>query len=236
MPNRGEPEESDDEADAQAVVTPRGKKSKYDWLLKILGYYSPFEIRHRAAQHVYQKACDHSIKAQFWEVFGLEQTFRVELQLLALHMWIAKTRALETPYPPYGRKLSKRAFFYFFEELVYRFEHHITGMISTWERDCQTVIFQLCLALDHAEQDIMEDEEAYAKAVWKNLYNERYDMEHTMLFLWSDYIQREIAMLKGISDEDFLEGNWEFGPIPTMEDLKELSEEMEDTAVGDEEV
>ena len=64
----------------------------WKWLYKLWGYYSEREIRYRCALYTYMKSQRRCMNEQFWEIFELENTFRVELQLLCLHIWFAKIR------------------------------------------------------------------------------------------------------------------------------------------------
>ena len=61
--------------------------------------------------------------------FFLEDTFRVELQVLAVHMWLIKQRC-QTLEQPEGAKISKQAFWAMFEDLCYRYERHIVGLVN----------------------------------------------------------------------------------------------------------
>ena len=65
------------------------------WLYKLWGYYSGREIRYRCGLYTYMKAQRRCMNEAFWEIFELENTFRVELQLLCLHIWIAKIRMID---------------------------------------------------------------------------------------------------------------------------------------------
>ena len=64
----------------------------WKWLYKLWGYYSEREVRYRCALYTYMKAQRRCMNEQFWEIYELENTFRVELQLLCLHIWFAKIR------------------------------------------------------------------------------------------------------------------------------------------------
>jgi len=201
-------------------------KKRHDWLLQILGYYGLTEVRHRASLYLYRKCCLMSEHKIFWDTFDLSDDFRAELQVLALHMWIAKSRC-QTLEQPEGSKLSKQTFWSCFEDLCYRFERHIVGLISKWEKDCQQVCFGLCLGLDNAAEDFPEDFEAYASAIWNNIYLKNKSMQYDILYLWSEYIERETKALQVVEDRDFILGYWEFGPIPTPEDLVKLRKLIE---------
>lgn len=196
-------------------------KKRHDWLLQLLGYYSLTEVRHRASLFCYRKACLMSEHKLFWTSFFLEDEFRVELQVLAVHVWLVKSRC-QTLEQPEGSKLSKQAYWAMFEDLCYRYERHIVGLISKWEKDCQAIVFSVALALDGSLEDFPEDPEAYAKAIWENLYLKNKYMQYDVLYLWSEYIERETKALQRVDDRDFILGYWEFGNIPTQQDLLEL--------------
>lgn len=135
---------------------------------------------------------------------------------------------------PEGSKLSKQAFWAMFEDLCYRYERHIIGLISKWEKDCQTIVFSICLALDGAQEDFPEDPEAYAKAAWENMYLKNKNMQYDVLYLWSEYLERESKALQQVEDRDFILGYWEFGDIPTPEDLlllRKLLKEREEQGI-----
>jgi len=202
-------------------------KKRHDWLLQLMGHYSLTETRHRASLYLYRKSCRASEHKIFWDTFFLDDEFRVELQLLATHMWLVKSRCA-TMEQPEGSKLSKQAFWALFEDMCYRYERHIMGLISKWEKDCQTIVFSLALALDGAQEDFPEDPEAYAKAIWENLYLKNKNMQYDVLYLWSEYLERESKALQIVEDRDFLLGYWEFGPHPTSDDLLKLRQLLQD--------
>lgn len=209
-------------------------KQRHDWLLQLLGHYSLTEVRHRASLFFYRKCSQASEHKLFWDTFFLEDEFRVELQILGLHMWLIKSRC-STMEQPEGSKLSKQTFWAMFEDLCYRYERHIVGLISKWEKDCQTIVFSLALALDGAQEDFPEDSEAYAKAVWDNVYLKNKNMQYDVLYLWSEYLERESKALQMVDDRDFLLGYWEFGPHPVPEDLlrlRELLQEREEAGIS----
>lgn len=56
-------------------------------LYKHWGYFSEREIRHRCSMFSYMKAQRRCARPQFWEIFDLEDSFLVELQILAVHLW-----------------------------------------------------------------------------------------------------------------------------------------------------
>lgn len=209
------------------VKTYEPKKKKHEWLLTLMGYYLPREKRHRAAHFMYHKCLHNSMDKSFWNVFALEPCFRTELQVLVLHMWIAKTRCMAMEDDDLGRKLNKAAFNMMFRDFSLRFEKYVSGFVTKWERDCQQVCFQLALSMDHAQHDLGEDPEAYAKVIWQHMYLSNSDMEHDVLFLWSDYVQNEIKTLQSeVRDEEFMKGWWMFGKAPTMEDLLKVRKSL----------
>lgn len=56
-------------------------------LYEMWGYFSEREIRHRCSMFSYMKAQRRCARPQFWEIFDLEDSFLVELQILAVHLW-----------------------------------------------------------------------------------------------------------------------------------------------------
>lgn len=209
------------------VKTYEPKKKKHEWLLTLMGYYLPREKRHRAAHFMYHKCLHNSMDKTFWNVFALEPCFRTELQVLVLHMWIAKTRCMAMQDDDLGRKLNKAAFNMMFRDFSIRFEKYVSGFVTKWERDCQQVCFQLALSMDHAQHDLAEDPEAYAKVIWQHMYLSNSDMEHDVLFLWSDYVQNEIKTLQSeVSDDEFMKGWWMFGQAPSMDDLLKVRKSL----------
>lgn len=199
------------------------RKKKHEWLLTLMGYYLPKEKRHRAAHFMYHKCLQHAMNPAFWNIMALEPCFRTELQILCLHMWLAKTRCMAMEDDDLGRKLNKAAFNMMFKDFSLRFEKYISGFVTKWERDCQQVCFQLALSMDHALHDEEEDPEAIAKVIWQHLYLSNSDMEHDVLYLWSDYIKNEISSLRTeIDDDEFMKGWWQFGEPPTYEQLLDM--------------
>jgi len=226
--------ETDDEIDelqdidnvVRRVRTYEPKKKKHEWLLTLMGYNLPGERRHRAAHFIYHKCLQHTMNPQFARIFSLEDSFRIELQMLCLHMWIAKTRCLSMKDPEEGRKLNKAAFNMMFGDFACRYAKHISGFVTKWERDCQQVCFQLALSMDHAQQDFEDDPESFSKVMWQYVYLSDPNMDHEVLYLWSDYITYEIDTLKDISDEEFMKGWWDFSPPPCDAKLSEVRQRL----------
>jgi len=199
------------------------RKKKHEWLLTVMGYYLPREKRHRAAHFMYHKCLQHAMRTEFWEIMSLEHCFRTELQVLVLHMWLAKTRCMAMKDEDLGRKLNKASFNMMFKDFSLRFEKYVSGFVTKWERDCQQVCFQLALSMDHALHDEDEDPEAIAKVIWQHLYLSNSEMEHDVLYLWQDYVKNEIASLRSeIDDDEFMKGWWMFGEPPTYDDLLDV--------------
>ena len=108
------------------------------WLYRHWGYFSEREIRHRAAHFSYMKAQRRCAHPQFWAVFDLQHehdSFLVELQILAVHLWIIKTRMDRFESRRVRSQLSYETFRIMFTELGVRFEKHISGSRSRWESD-----------------------------------------------------------------------------------------------------
>ena len=155
----------------------------------------------------------------------MENTFRVELQLLCLHLWFAKTR-MEKFAEPRGHKLGFKMFKTMFEQLPNRFGKHMSGMKSRWINDCQQACLHFCVSLDHALEDYSMDKDSFAKVIWNELYLSNRDMEHDLLYLWTRYIVGEIETIGQTSETDFLNGWWKYGEIPTMDDRIKLREQI----------
>eukprot|EP00484_Ammonia_sp_Unknown_P023516 CAMPEP_0197024826 /NCGR_PEP_ID=MMETSP1384-20130603/5312_1 /TAXON_ID=29189 /ORGANISM="Ammonia sp." /LENGTH=422 /DNA_ID=CAMNT_0042453281 /DNA_START=78 /DNA_END=1346 /DNA_ORIENTATION=+ len=210
----------------------------WKWLYKLWGYYGEREVRYRCALYTYMKAQRRCMNEQFWEVFELENTFRVELQLLCLHIWFAKIRMIDGWGLQKGHKLCYKTFKMFFEQLPNRFGQHLSGSKSRWEQDCQQACLHFAVSLDHAKEDYESgDQQAFSKVIWNELYLSNRDMQHDLLFLWTEYILQELDRMKQVSNNEFLNGWWKFGPIPTAEDRtrvrKRIIDEFEDKDQND---
>eukprot|EP00483_Globobulimina_turgida_P011595 UN11617 len=165
----------------------------------------------------------------FWEIFELENTFRVELQLLCLHIWFAKIRMIDGWGLHKGHKLCYKTFKIFFEQLPNRFGQHLSGSKSRWEQDCQQACLHFAVSLDHAKEDYESgDKQAFAKVIWNELYLSDRDMQHDLLYLWTDYIVQELTSLEGVSNNEFINGWWRFGRIPVMEDRMKIRQRIVD--------
>ncbi|ETO18964.1 hypothetical protein RFI_18278 [Reticulomyxa filosa] len=102
---------------------------KWNWLYKAWGYYSERKFFHRCCLYAFVKAQRRCARNEFWKIFELENSFRVQLQLLGLHMWLVKCRCLQFPMPK-SVKLSRKMFQTMTEQLPNRFAKHIQGFVS----------------------------------------------------------------------------------------------------------
>jgi len=199
------------------------------WLYTLWGYYSGREIRYRCGLYTYMKAQRRCMNEAFWEIFELENTFRVELQLLCLHIWIAKIRMIDGWGLKQGHKLVYKAFKCFFDQLPNRFGQHLRGSKSKWEQDCQQACLHFAVSLDHAKEDYESgDEMAFAKVIWNELYLSNRDMQHDLLYLWTEYIVQELESMKKVSNNEFINGWWRFGKIPSIEDRARVRQRIID--------
>jgi len=199
------------------------------WLYTLWGYYSGREIRYRCGLYTYMKAQRRCMNEAFWEIFELENTFRVELQLLCLHIWFAKIRMIDGWGLKQGHKLVYKAFKCFFDQLPNRFGQHLSGSKSKWEQDCQQACLHFAVSLDHAKEDYESgDEMAFAKVIWNELYLSNRDMQHDLLYLWTEYIVQELESMKKVSNNEFINGWWRFGKIPSIEDRARVRQRIID--------
>mmetsp|Transcript_48145 Transcript_48145/g.79805 ORF Transcript_48145/g.79805 Transcript_48145/m.79805 type:complete len:389 (-) Transcript_48145:39-1205(-) len=199
------------------------------WLYKLWGYYSEREVRYRCALYAYMKAQRRCMNEAFWVTFELENTFRVELQLLCLHVWMAKVRMMQGWGVHRGHKLCYKTFKVFFDQLPNRFGQHLSGSKSRWQQDCQQACLHFAVSLDHAKEDYESggDRQAFAKVVWNELYLSNRDMQHDLLSLWTEYIVQELYHLEhDISNDEFINGWWRFGSIPSVQDRARVREQI----------
>eukprot|EP01083_Nonionella_stella_P022530 62327_1 len=202
---------------------------------KLWGYFREREIRHRCAMFSYMKAQRRCARPQFWEIFDLTDTFLVELQILAVHLWIIKTR-MHLFQSPISNELSYETFRIMFNELGVRFEKHISGSEIRWESDCQHACLYLAAALDEVWDNYQLNSNHYnpyifAKVIWSEIYLLNQNVSLDVLYLWSKYIFDEMNELRKVSDFNFLNGWWKFGELPSIQDremtAKEIIEFME---------
>ena len=128
-----------------------------------------------------------------------------------------------------GHKLCYKTFKIFFEQLPNRFGQHLSGSKSRWEQDCQQACLHFAVSLDHAKEDYESgDKQAYAKVIWNELYLSNRDMQHDLLYLWTEYILQELNSLKNVSNNEFINGWWKFGKIPSIEDRARMRQKIID--------
>jgi len=194
-------------------------------LYKWWGYFTEREIRHRCAMFSYMKAQRRCARAEFWDRFDLEDNFLVELQILAVHLWIIKTRMNHFA-APVCNQLSYEMFRIMFNEFGVRFEKHISGSRERWESDCQHACLYLAVALDQVWDNYQLNNRQtqlyhynpyiFAKVIWSEIYLLNENISLDVLYLWSKYIFDEIMALRKVNDFEFLNGYWRFGELPTV--------------------
>ncbi|ETO10487.1 hypothetical protein RFI_26888 [Reticulomyxa filosa] len=232
---------------------PDRHRLKWNWLYRSWGYYSQHEVLHRCTLYSFMKAQRRCARKEFWQVFDLENTFRVELQLLGLHLWFVKCRCVDLGLP-LSSKLSSRLFKMMVEQLPNRFRKNIEGLKTQWQQNCEKALLHLMVSLDNASDDFKKDDQAYAKTIWKGytytcmymytflfffffllcvecnseLYLSDRDMDHDVLYLWTEYILREKQNLEKISRNDFFNGWWAYGPVPSLDDRARIRQKLID--------
>ncbi|ETO14080.1 hypothetical protein RFI_23288, partial [Reticulomyxa filosa] len=198
-------------------------------LLKLSGYFSERELRHRCCFYSYLKASRKASQKEFWKTFQLDDVFRVELQLLCVHLWIIKTRMLVFP-APIAHQLAYEVFKILFHE-VFLFVYFVWCEICYtkfvhWENNCQIQCLNFACALDDAiaiPSDSLKNESwngeaqkaALMEVIWREIYMRNSGTDEHLLHLWVQYIANEINRLKRVSDLNFINGWWTFGKIPT---------------------
>lgn len=190
---------------------------------KLWGYFKEREIRHRCSMYCYMKAQRRCARPQFWEIFDLEDNFLVELQILAVHLWVIKTRMNKFK-APICNKLCYETFRIMFNEFGVRFEKYISGSRQRWECDCQHACLYLANALDQVWDDTNNNNNnpyIFAQVIWTEIYLFNENISYDVLYLWSKYIFDQIIRLKQINDFDFLNGYWKFGDLPTIKDRQQ---------------
>ena len=199
-------------------------------MYKFWGYFGEREIRHRCSLFCYLKAQRRCARPQFWEIFDLEDNFLVELQILAVHLWIIKTR-MNYFKSPICNKLCYETFRIMFNEFGVRFEKHISGSRARWESDCQHACLYLAVALDEVwdnylinnqNQNQNQNPFIFAKVIWTEIYLLNENISKDVLYLWSKYIFNQIMALRKVSDFEFLNGYWKFGELPTIKDREQV--------------
>eukprot|EP01084_Bolivina_argentea_P078647 142725_1 len=200
-------------------------------LYDIWGYLNEREIRHRCAMFSYMKAQRRCALMQFWEIFDLQDNFLVELQILAIHLWIIKTR-MNHFNSPICNELSYETFRIMFNEFGVRFEKHISGSRIRWESDCQHACLYLAVALDEVWDNYTRtslhqyNPYIFAKVIWTEIYLLNENVSLDVLYLWSKYIFDEMNNLRSVNDFDFLNGWWTFGELPTIENRKQTENDI----------
>eukprot|EP00485_Elphidium_margaritaceum_P017122 CAMPEP_0202732992 /NCGR_PEP_ID=MMETSP1385-20130828/187940_1 /ASSEMBLY_ACC=CAM_ASM_000861 /TAXON_ID=933848 /ORGANISM="Elphidium margaritaceum" /LENGTH=325 /DNA_ID=CAMNT_0049399315 /DNA_START=164 /DNA_END=1138 /DNA_ORIENTATION=+ len=200
------------------------------------GGYSPHrEIRHRCAMFNYMKAQRRCARPEFFELFDLEDNFLVELQILALHLWIIKTR-MNYFASPVCNQLSYEIYRIMFNEFGVRFEKHISGSRHQWELDCQHACLYLAVALDEVWDSFQMDRHRhniphynpyiFAKVIWSEIYLLNENISLDVLYLWSQYIFDEMIALRKVNDFEFLNGYWKFGALPTLHDRQRTKKDI----------
>ena len=117
----------------------------------------------------------------------------------------------------------------FFDQLPNRFGQHLFGSPNSWKQDCQQACIHFAISLDHAKEDYYDgDKDAFAKVIWNELYLGDRDMQHDLLYLWTEYIVNELENLKNVNDNQFINGWWKFGNIPTLDDRYRIRQNLID--------
>ena len=90
------------ESTSEVFEVPEKRSTSLPWytriMLKVGGYDSSESVQNRASQRLFKAVVERCDEAKFYEILGLEHSFRTEHAMFVLHVWLVLARGEKSPW------------------------------------------------------------------------------------------------------------------------------------------
>ncbi|XP_073143973.1 uncharacterized protein [Henckelia pumila] len=179
-------------------------------ILKLMLFYSKQSQFIRWANVIYSRVTYQVDRPAIYDVFSLEQTFKVTFSLLVLHMWLCLRRLKEEGKE--GVELGQ----YLYEIYNHNLEMRVSKagvnlLLIKWMKELEKIFYGNIVAYDAAlgKQDELQT------VIWKNVFSDDGSTQPSTAALlpvqaMTRYVRREASSLSLTDKEAILSGNFMF--------------------------
>ncbi|KAJ9571093.1 Serine carboxypeptidase 3 [Nakaseomyces glabratus] len=161
----------------------------------------------------------------FYEELGLPRTFSQWFQITVLHEWILFVRIRAMPFQ-YGRNYQQKLVDRTFSDIEVRlFEEMNVNSGRIADQYMKDFNAQLRGAVFAYDEGFFTDDATLAKAIWRNLYAGKPNVDITHLEKLVKYVRGQLYVLSQLSDREFAMGQFKF--VSPNEIVEKLTPEQE---------
>ena len=161
----------------------------------------------------------------FYEELGLPRTFSQWFQITVLHEWILFVRMRAMPFQ-YGRNYQQKLVDRTFSDIEVRlFEEMNVNSGRIADQYMKDFNAQLRGAVFAYDEGFFTDDATLAKAIWRNLYAGKPNVDITHLEKLVKYVRGQLYVLSQLSDREFAMGQFKF--VSPNEIVEKLTPEQE---------
>lgn len=193
---------------------------KYDWMLKMFGYYTQASKDIRTGVSLFRTAEEQGRLLCTDESYGLnfdwydsKKNFMARQQVLMLHVWMVHKRLLMVQDDSRGKELQENMFDTFWDNTTRRIRatgvHELT--VNKHLAQVQKICFTAACSYDHGLA--IEDDDKNSKLgsyLWHNVFQRDPKTPDECVYKMIDYVRDQIDALKLLKDEDLYDAkiNW----------------------------
>ncbi len=186
---------------------------RWNWLLKLLGYYGNESNDIRVGQALFRSCEQQSTLAAKDPSFGLSlsfdfdsKTFMPRQQLLMLHVWMIHRRLLKES--ERGKALQEVLFDTLWEDTTRRIRatgvHELTvnKHLTTVQKSC----FTSAVSYDHGLTITNDENLELGSAIWRNVYSSDPKAPDESVYRMAEYVRSQITSLEAQNNAELFDG------------------------------
>ena len=199
------------ESTSELFEVPEKRATTLPWytrfMLKIGGYDSSESVQNRASQRLFKAVVERCDEEKFYEVLGLEHSFRTEHAMFVLHVWLVLARLRREG--DSGKAISQMFYDTFQEEVEKRVHREgVKVRVRSTLKELEQSFYGSALAYDKALSSGNDD---FMKALRRNVFMNEGDEKNAKAL--ERYCRREMACLHITETEAVVSGRVRFSSI-----------------------
>ena len=196
---------------SEVFEVPEKRSASLPWytriMLKIGGYDSSESVQNRASQRLFKAVIERCDEARFYEVLGLEHSFRTEHAMFVLHVWLVLARLRREG--DSGKAISQMFYDTFQEEVEKRVHREgVKVRVRSTLKELEQSFYGSALAYDKA---LISGNDDFMKSLRRNVFMNEGDEKNAKAL--ERYCRREMACLHITETEAVVSGRVRFSSI-----------------------
>ena len=199
------------ESTSEVFEVPEKRSTSLPWytriMLKVGGYDSSESVQNRASQRLFKAVVERCDEAKFYEILGLEHSFRTEHAMFVLHVWLVLARLRREG--DSGKAISQMFYDTFQEEVEKRVHREgVKVRVRSTLKELEQSFYGSALAYDKALSSGNDD---FMKSLRRNVFMNEGDEKNAKAL--ERYCRREMACLHITETEAVVSGRVRFSSI-----------------------